>query len=98
MSLQRFSVATFNLFNLQLPGLDDEPAGRRCGPRPSSTARSAGSAGSWPRWTPTSSGLQELWHADAMAQVLAASGLDATYDLLARAGQRETHRLRCAGP
>jgi hypothetical protein len=82
VSLDRFSVATFNLYNLQLPG-------KRMNPRqkvwtPAEFDRKVGWIGSQLAALDADVvGLQELWHVDAMAAVLAASGLDATYDLLA---------------
>lgn len=82
MDLDRVSFATFNLYNLQLPGLPMNP-----GQRPWTEREYARKL----RWTgerlrdhrPDVVGLQELWHADAMAQVLERANLDDDYDLLA---------------
>ena len=82
MSLQRFSVATFNLFNLQLPGLDMNP-GQKVWTQAEFDRKVGWIGGQLAALDADIVGLQELWHADAMAQVLAASGLEATYDLLA---------------
>ena len=82
VNLQRFSVATLNLYNLNLPGLaiyrdvdgwsQDEYAAKV-------------------RWTARQLlqldadvvGLQELWHADALVDVLAEAGLSAEYEIIA---------------
>lgn len=82
MSLQRFSVATFNLFNLQLPGLAMNP-GQKVWTPAEFNRKVSWIGGQLAALDADIVGLQELWHADAMAQVLAASGLDTTYDLLA---------------
>lgn len=82
MDLERFSVATFNLYNLQLPGrrmnpgqtpwTDDEY--RR---KLDWTGRQLKDLGA------DIVGFQELWHADALAAVLERANLDDDYDLLA---------------
>ena len=82
MSLQRFSVATFNLFNLQLPGLKMNP-GQKVWTQDEFDRKIGWIGGQLAALDADIVGLQELWHADAMAQVLAAHGLDSTYDLLA---------------
>jgi predicted extracellular nuclease len=82
MNLRRFSVATFNLFNLQLPG---EPM------NPNQTPWSDEEFESKIDWIGRMLGqldadivgFQELWHAEALERTLAKSGLDQTYDLLA---------------
>lgn len=82
MNLQRFSVATFNLYNLQLPGLAMN-RGQQVWTE-AEFARKVAWTGSQLRSLDADVvGLQELWHADAMARVLADSGLDATYELVA---------------
>jgi predicted extracellular nuclease len=82
MNLRRFSVATFNLFNLQLPG---EPM------NPNQTPWSNEAFASKIDWIGRMLGqldadivgFQELWHAEALEMVLEQSGLDQIYDLLA---------------
>ncbi len=94
MNLRRFSVATFNLFNLQLPG-------RPMNPRqtPWSDAEFASKIDWIARMLRQLEadivGFQELWHADALEQMLAESGLDQTYDLLATPAVGS--RITCAG-
>jgi predicted extracellular nuclease len=82
MSLQRFSMATFNLYNLQLPGLKMN-RGQKVWTQAEFDQKVSWIGGQLAALDADIVGLQELWHADAMAQVLAARGLDATYDLLA---------------
>lgn len=82
MNRDRFSVATFNLFNLQLPGVAMNP-----GQRPWTDDEFARKR----EWTARQLialdadvvGLQELWHREAIEQVLADPALDGIYDLLA---------------
>lgn len=82
MKLRKFSVATVNLFNLQLPG---EPM------NPGQTPWTAEQFDRKIHWLGAQLagldadvvGLEELWHRDAMVQVLAAGGLTDTYDLIA---------------
>jgi len=82
MSLDRFSVATFNLYNLQLPGKRMNPR-QRVWTQAEFDRKVAWTGGQLTAMDADIVGLQELWHADAMTQVLAAAGLEATYDLLA---------------
>ena len=82
MSLDRVSVATFNLFNLQVPGRAMNP-----GQKPWTKAEYARKL-SWTSQQLDSLdadvvGLQELWHRDAMAEVLEKRDLAERYDLLA---------------
>ena len=82
MKLRQFSVATVNLYNLQLPGAAMNP-----NQRPWTTAEFDAKV-TWlaARLTALDAdvvGLQELWHRDAMVAVLRAAGLSDTYDLLA---------------
>ncbi len=80
--LTRFSVATFNLYNLQLPGRRMHRFGK-----PWTEDEFVAKA----RWIGAMLheldadviGLQELWHADALRRVLVSAGLDDTYDVLA---------------
>jgi endonuclease/exonuclease/phosphatase family metal-dependent hydrolase len=82
MSLDRFSVATFNLFNLQLPGRPLNP-----GQRPWSDDEFSDKLD----WTAEQLhgidadvvGLQELWSREAMERVLAHPLLAGRYDLVA---------------
>lgn len=82
MDLDQFSVATFNLYNFQLPGKRMNP-----GQKPW-TEEEYGRKVAWVAdrlrdLRPDIVGLQELWHADAMKAVLARANLDDDYDLLA---------------
>lgn len=80
--MDRCSVATFNLYNLQLPGIAMNP--RQTPWTPEEYRRKL-------RWTGDQLkeldadivGLQELWHADAMAAALELANLDDDYELLA---------------
>ena len=82
MDLDRFTVATFNLYNLQLPGLAMNPR-----QKPWTTAE----YGRKLTWTGNQLreldadiiGLQELWHADAIGAALEKANLDDDYDVLA---------------
>ena len=80
---ERFSVATFNLLNLQVPGGRLNP-----GQRPWSEEQFARKA-AWvgERLAALDAdivGLQELWSSAAMERVLEGAGLAEEYDLLAR--------------
>jgi predicted extracellular nuclease len=81
MSLDRFSVATFNLFNLQLPGEKMNP-GQKPWTNAEFALKSDWIAEQLSSLKPDVVGLQELWSRDAMQRVLTDGGLDATYDLL----------------
>ena len=85
MGLDRFSVSTFNLYNLQLPGVEMNPGQfwtqEQYDAKLAWTGRQLHELGS------DIVGLQELWHTDAMAAVLAHAGLSDTYDLLAAPAQ-----------
>jgi endonuclease/exonuclease/phosphatase family metal-dependent hydrolase len=82
MDLDHFSVATFNLYNFQLPGLPMHP-----GQKPwtqDEFRRKAVWVGNQLRdLAPDVVGLQELWHAEAMVEALSRANLDDDYDLLA---------------
>src|SRR3954451_16955928 len=82
MDHDRFSAATFNLFNFQLPGLEMNPF-----QKPWTKAEFERKVSWIARMLETIDadiiGLQELWHAEAMETVLARPGLKATCDLLA---------------
>ena len=82
MSVDRFSVATMNLYNLQLPGRKMNPD-----QKPWTKAEFTRKV-SWISQQIDSVdadivGLQELWHADAMAEVLTKRDLEDRYELLA---------------
>lgn len=82
MRLRKFSVATVNLYNLQLPGAAMNP-----NQKPWTTEeydrKIAWLAAQLGSLDADVVGLQELWHRDAMAAVLEAGGLDDRYDLIA---------------
>ncbi len=82
MDLDRFSVATFNLYNFQVPGAPMNP---RQTPYTATEFRRkvVWVADRLRDLRPDIVGLQELWHADAMAAVLEEANLDDDYDLLA---------------
>ncbi len=91
--LDRFSVATFNLYNLQLPGRRMHRFSRPW------TEEEFETKADWigRKLTEVDAdvvGLQELWHAEAMLRVLVAAGLDDTYDLLA--GPADGSAITCA--
>jgi endonuclease/exonuclease/phosphatase family metal-dependent hydrolase len=80
--MDRFSVATFNLYNFQLPGLKMNPFQKPW------TKTEFEKKVSWTgRMLETIDadivGLEELWNAEAMETVLARRGLEGEYDLLA---------------
>ena len=82
MNLKRFSIATFNLYNLQLPGEDMNPRQKpwtvdEFNRKLDWTARMLSQLDA------DIVGFQELWHAQALEEMLTKSGLDQTYDLLA---------------
>ena len=82
MNRARFSVATFNLYNLQLPGDSMNP-----GQTPWTDEEFARKV-EWIAQQLTVLdadvvGLQELWSREAMERVLADPALDGEYDLLA---------------
>lgn len=89
MSPDRFSVSTFNLYNLQLPGQRMNP-GQKPWTREEFERKVSWVARQLSALEPDVVGLQELWHRDAMAAVLARRELADTYDLLAEraTGQR----------
>ena len=82
MSLDRFSVATFNLYNLQLPGKRMNP-GQQVWTQAEFDRKVGWIGAQLAALDADIIGLQELWHADAMSTVLTAAGLDTAYDLLA---------------
>jgi endonuclease/exonuclease/phosphatase family metal-dependent hydrolase len=79
----RFSVATFNLYNLQLPGRAMNP-GQQKWTEEEFAAKVAWIGGQLRSIDADIVGLQELWSHEAMERVLAADPeLEAQYDLLA---------------
>jgi endonuclease/exonuclease/phosphatase family metal-dependent hydrolase len=81
MGMDRFSVATFNLYNLQLPGLEMNPD--QFWTQEQYDAKLSWTGRQLRELDADIVGLQELWHADAMEAVLVDAQLDAEYDLLA---------------
>lgn len=93
MDLNSFSVATVNLYNLQLPGERMNPGQTPWTPE-EFDRKLTWLAGQLASLDADIVGLQELWHRDAMAAVLARGGLTETYDLVA---ERATgQRIVCA--
>ena len=82
MSVDEFSVATFNLYNLQVAGRSMNP-GQRPWTQTEYDAKLAWIAGQLRLLEPDIVGVQELWHRQALFDVLAAGGLSDTYDVLA---------------
>ncbi len=93
MDLDRFSVATFNLYNLQLPGAPMNP-GQRPWTEAEYARKLAWVADRLRELRPDVVGFQELWHADALAAALARANLDDDYDLLAAPANGT--RITCA--
>lgn len=93
MKLSRLTIATFNLYNLNLPGLriytgagwTQEQYERKI----------AWTAHQLKLLAPDVLGVQELWHADALAAALDASGLADQYDMLVPPDANGTH-IVCA--
>lgn len=82
MDLDRFSVATFNLYNLQLPGEPMNP-GQRPWTAEEFDRKLTWTGGQLRALDADIVGLQELWHRDALLQVLERGGLSDVYDVLA---------------
>jgi hypothetical protein len=78
----RFSVATFNLYNLQLPGVKMNP-GQKVWTEAEFAMKVDWIARQLTILDPDLVGLQELWSREAMERVLARSALKGKYDLLA---------------
>lgn len=93
MNRSTLSVATFNLYNLNLPG---GPMYRDVDGWSSEeyAAKVAWSARMLRELAPDVLGVQELWHADALTDVLTQSGLAEEYDVLAAPATGE--RIVCA--
>ena len=94
MNLKQLSIATFNLYNLNLPGRriytdangwsQDEYA-----------LKIAWTAHNLKLLASDVFGFQELWHPDALTQALADSGLATDYDVLTEPGSSGS-RIDCA--
>jgi predicted extracellular nuclease len=82
MSVDRFSIATFNLYNLQLPGLAMNP-GQKAWTEEEFARKVAWTAQQIVTLDADIVGLQELWNREAMERVLAVPALADRYDLLA---------------
>ena len=81
-SLSRFGVATFNLYNHQLPGEHMNP-GQKPWTEDEFAVKVAWVSQQLHSIDSDIVGLQELWSREAMARVLQAAALEDTYDLLA---------------
>jgi endonuclease/exonuclease/phosphatase family metal-dependent hydrolase len=93
MKLESFSVATFNLYNLQRPGLAMNP-NQRPWTDTEYRAKVRWSARQLRELDADVVGVQELWHRDALADVLASSRLSSRYDMLAEPA--DGSRIICA--
>lgn len=93
MNLDRFSVATFNLYNLQLPGEPMNP-GQRPWTAEEFDRKLIWISGQLRAIDADVVGLQELWHRDALLQVLERGGLSDVYDVLAEPA--DGGRIVCA--
>ena len=82
MNADELSVATFNLYNLNLPGgpMYQDADGWST---EEYAAKVAWSARLLRELAPDVLGVQELWHADALAEVVTQAGMDEDYELLA---------------
>lgn len=94
MAPRELTIGSFNLFNLNLPGLPVYTD--RNGWTPEEYDRKIAWTARWiGEMRPDVFGFQELWHADALMAALAASGAEGDYDLLAPANAVGT-RIVCA--
>jgi endonuclease/exonuclease/phosphatase family metal-dependent hydrolase len=93
MNLERFSVATFNLYNLQLPGL---PMNDNQDPwtKDEFKAKVAWTSEQLHNIDADIVGLQELWNSEALEQVLEHGDLTDKYDVLAEPAKGD--RIICA--
>jgi predicted extracellular nuclease len=82
MNRSSFSIATFNLYNLNLPGLPIY-TDRDGWSQEQYAAKIAWTAAVLRRLDADVVGLQELWHSKAVEDVLEAAGLQDEYDILA---------------
>jgi predicted extracellular nuclease len=79
---ETFSVATFNLYNFQLPGLKMNPF-QKPWTKEEFNRKVSWTAGMLENIDADIVGLEELWNAEAMEAVLARKALKDKYDLLA---------------
>lgn len=93
MKLSRLTIATFNLYNLNLPGRSIYTGAGWT--QAQYDSKIAWTAGQLRMLQPDVLGLQELWHADALAAALDASGLADQYDTVVPADADGT-RIVCA--
>jgi predicted extracellular nuclease len=93
MNLDRFSVATFNLYNLQLPG-DHMNPGQKPWTEEEFERKAAWISGQLRSLDADVVGFEECWSREALEQVIAHDGLDAEYELLADAATGS--RIVCA--
>lgn len=91
--LDRFSVATLNLYNLQLPGKRMNP-GQKPWTREEYDAKLRWTADLLRDQDADVIGLQELWHADALEDVLTRGRIKSRYDVLAEPA--DGSRIVCA--
>src|SRR3954454_9182214 len=82
MDHETFSVATFNLYNFQLPGLKMNPF-QKPWTKEEFNRKVSWTAGMLENIDADIVGLEELWNAEAMEAVLARKALKDKYDLLA---------------
>lgn len=94
MNLRQLSIATFNLFNLNLPG-QAVYTDRDGWTQAEYELKIAWTARQLMVLKADIFGFQELWHADALAQALQVAGLSAEYDLLVPPNT-EGGRIVCA--
>jgi predicted extracellular nuclease len=80
--VDRFSIASFNLYNLQLPGQRMNP-GQKPWTKREFERKVSWTAEQINSLKPDIVGLQELWHRDAMGEVLDRHALADRYELLA---------------
>lgn len=93
MKLDRVSVATFNLYNLQLPGRRMNP-GQRVWTEEEYARKVAWIGQQLVRLDADVVGLQELWHRDAILDALDSAGLSDEYELIAE--EATGYRIVCA--
>ncbi len=93
MNLDRFSVATFNLYNLQMPGKRMNP-GQTPWTQEEFERKAVWISGQLRSLDADVVGFEECWSREALEQVIAHEGLDAEYELLA--DEATGSRIVCA--